>query len=163
MTGRSGLRYHSAAAFVRDIAASKKFYTEVLGLSVESDFGKNVILAGGITLWEMNPDHIIAGRLGIDAIARQSVNRFEYYFETEDLETVQEKVRASGAEFLHPQHEEPWGQRTIRFFDPDRHLIEVGEAMDVFVRRLSGDRMTPEQVSEKTSIPLEKVRELLKG
>jgi len=43
----------------------------------------------------------------------------------------------------------------------ERHLIEVGESMATFVKRLSGSGMAPEQVSRKTSIPLEKVKELL--
>jgi predicted enzyme related to lactoylglutathione lyase len=40
MIERTGPRYHSAAAFVRDIEVSKKFYTEVLELAVELDLGK---------------------------------------------------------------------------------------------------------------------------
>lgn len=161
MAGRVYLKYHSAAAFVRDIQVSMKFYTEVLGLAVELDFGKNVILEGGITLWEINLDHIIPKRLGIDAIENRGVNRFEFYFETEDPETVYERLSARGVEFLHPVHEEYWGQKTLRFFDPDRHLIEIGESMDTFVRRLYKETGSPEQVSKKTSITLDEVRGIL--
>ncbi|MCC8174194.1 MAG: glyoxalase, partial [Odoribacter sp.] len=32
--------------------------------------------------------------------------------------------------------EELWGQRTIRFYDPDGHLIEIGEALPVFLTRI---------------------------
>jgi catechol 2,3-dioxygenase-like lactoylglutathione lyase family enzyme len=161
MTKQTNLRYHSVAAFVQDIEVSKKFYTDVLGLAIELDFGKNVILKSGITIWEIDPHHIIPEQLGIGSIGDRRVNRFEFYFETEDIETVCGRLMASGVDFLHSLHEEPWGQRTVRFFDPDRHLIEIGEAMEVFVKRLYNDNMTPEQVSKKTSIPLEKVREIL--
>jgi catechol 2,3-dioxygenase-like lactoylglutathione lyase family enzyme len=161
MTKRTDLRYYSAAAFVRDIDVSKKFYTEVLGLAVELDFGKNVILEGGITLWEIDSNHIISVRLGIESISDRRANRFEFYFETTDIETVYGRVKASGVDFLHSLHEEPWGQRTMRFFDPDRHLIEIGESMETFVKRLYSGNMTTEQVSQKTSIPLKKVREIL--
>jgi len=85
---------------------------------------------------------------------------FEFYFETEEIDRVFEKLKENGVELLHSLHEEPWGQRTVRFFDPDRHLIEVGEALETFVKRLHREGMTREQVSEKTSIPLETVREL---
>ena len=161
MEERTNLRYHSAVAFVRDIEVSKKFYTEMLGLAVELDFGKNVILEGGITLWEINHNHIIPERLGIDSISDRSIKRFEFYFETEDIETVYERVKSSGTDLLHSLHEEPWGQRTVRFFDPDRHLIEIGESTETFVKRLHQNNMTPEQVSQKTSILLEKVQEIL--
>jgi catechol 2,3-dioxygenase-like lactoylglutathione lyase family enzyme len=163
MTEQIGLNYHSAVAFVRDIETSKKFYTEVLELAVDLDFGKNVILQGGITLWEINPEHIIPEQLGLDSIRNESANRFEFCFETEDIETAWESVSRSGTDVLHSLREEPWGQRTIRFFDPDRHLIEVGESIAAFVRRLYSHNMTPEQVSQKTSIPLEKVRELIRA
>lgn len=161
MKEQTDLRYHSAAAFVQDIEVSKKFYTEVLGLDVELDFGKNVILEGGITLWEIQHNHIIPEILGIDSISDRSVSRFEFYFETENIETVCERVKASGTVLLHSLHEEPWGQKTARFFDPDRHLIEIGESTETFVKRLHRNNMTPEQVSQKTSIPLEKVQEIL--
>lgn len=62
-------------------------------------------------------------------------------------------------EMLHALHEEPWGQKTMRFYDPDRHLIEVGEKLEHFVRRLHLEGRTPEQVAEKTSIPLNEVRD----
>jgi catechol 2,3-dioxygenase-like lactoylglutathione lyase family enzyme len=161
MIKQTDLRYHSAAAFVRDIEVSKKFYTEVLGLAIELDFGKNITLEGGITLWEIDSNHIISERLGIESIRDRRANRFEFYFETTDIETVYGRVKASGVVFLHSLHEEPWGQRTMRFFDPDRHLIEIGESMETFVKRLYSGNMTPEQVSQKTSIPLKNVREIL--
>ena len=161
MTAQAKLKYHSAAAFVRDIKVSKKFYMEVLDLKVELDFGKNVIMEGGITLWEINPNHIIPQQLGSNSINDRNINRFEFYFETDDIETVCEKVKTSGADFMHSIHEEPWGQRTFRFFDPDRHLIEIGESLETFVKHLHRQGMTPEQVSQKTSVPLEKVKEIL--
>jgi catechol 2,3-dioxygenase-like lactoylglutathione lyase family enzyme len=162
MIARTDLKYHSVVAFVQDIEVSKKFYPEVLGLAVELDFGKNVILEGGITIWEIDSNHIISKHLGIDSMIDRRVNRFEFYFETADIKTAYRRLRASGVDFLHSLQEEPWGQRTVRFFDPDRHLIEIGELMETFVKRLYSNNMTPVQVSQKTSIPLEKVRKILK-
>lgn len=153
-------RYHSAVVFVRDIAAAKRFYIDLLGMEIDLDFGTNVGLKGGVTLWQIDPNHIIPQRLGSEAIGGKA-NRFELYFETEDLGAACERVKAGGAEFLHELHEEPWGQRTMRFFDPDRHLIEIGELLEVFIKRLHAGNMTPEQVAQKSSVPLAKVKEIL--
>ena len=60
---KSNLTYHSVAIFVREIERSKAFYTEILDQVIDLDFGKNVILKGGITLWEVNPNHIIPQKL----------------------------------------------------------------------------------------------------
>jgi catechol 2,3-dioxygenase-like lactoylglutathione lyase family enzyme len=154
-------QYHSAVVFVRDIAAAKCFYIDLLEMEIDLDFGTNVGLKGGLTLWQIDPNHIILRRLGSDSIGDQRINRFELYFETEDLDAAYERVKTSGAEFLHEIHEEPWGQRTMRFFDPDRHLIEIGELLETFIKRLHGENMTPEQVAQKSSVPLSKVREIL--
>ncbi len=161
MKHNTKIKFHSTAAFVKNIEISKNFYTEILEQVIELDFGKNVILKSGITLWEINPDHIIRKKLGLDSTVNEKINRFEFYFETEKLDKVFEKLKENGVELLHSLHEEPWGQKTLRFFDPDRHLIEVGETLETFVKRLNREGMTLEQVSEKTSIPLEIVRELL--
>ena len=40
----------STLLVVKDMDASKAFYAEVLGLSVEQDFGANVTLTGGLCL-----------------------------------------------------------------------------------------------------------------
>jgi hypothetical protein len=76
------------------------------------------------------------------------------------IDEVAARLRDAGVEFLHPLHEEPWGQRTIRFFDPDHHLIEIGEPLEVFIRRLITQGMSPEAVTAKTGVPLDKVKEL---
>jgi catechol 2,3-dioxygenase-like lactoylglutathione lyase family enzyme len=60
---------------------------------------------------------------------------------------------------LHGVAEEAWGQRTIRFFDPDGNLIELGESIPCFCRRLFKGGMAVEQVSEKTGVDIDKVKE----
>lgn len=163
MKNNSTITYHSAAIFVKDIELSKGFYLNILEQEVALDFGKNVILKEGITLWEINPNHIIPKQLGADSISDRKANRFELYFETMDIDGVVKKLKRRNVEFLHSLHQEPWGQKTIRFFDPDRHLVEIGETLETFVNRLHRENMTPEQVSEKTSIPLEIVKKLIKN
>ena len=153
------IKYHSTAVFVKDIEASRKFYTNELGQDVAFDFGKNVILRCGITLWEVNPDHIIPEKLGVDRVVGTQANCFELYFETTEIEVVFRKLSEKGVEMLHALHEEPWGQKTMRFYDPDGHLIEVGETLETFVHRLHQEGRSPEQVAEKTSIPLDHVRD----
>jgi catechol 2,3-dioxygenase-like lactoylglutathione lyase family enzyme len=151
----------STALFVKNIELSKAFYSEVLGLVVDMDFGKNVIFKGGLAIWEVQPGHIIPTSLGLSKIENSAVNRFELYFETEDLQEVCSTLTVKGTKFLHEIHEEPWGQRTIRFFDPDNHLIEVGETMKQFVSRFYKQGMTVEEVSKRTSVPVYEVKRII--
>lgn len=161
MSNNENIKYRAAVVFVKNIEISKKFYTEMLGQTIDLDFGKNVIMESGISLWEISPDHIIPEKLGRDSTVETASNRFEFYFETKNIDAVFQELKENGVELLHPLHEEPWGQRAVRFFDPDSHLVEIGETLETFIKRLHAENMTPEQVSEKTSTPLETVRELL--
>ena len=150
------------ALFVKDIEASKKFYSDILGLSVDLDFGKNVVYKNGFSIWEIQNSHIIPSLLGLDQISNSKINRFELYFETEELPGIYATLKSKDVRFLHEIHEEPWGQQTIRFFDPDNHLIEIGESMKQFVSRFYRQGLTIEQVSGRTSVPVETVKKLIK-
>ncbi|MFA5971264.1 MAG: VOC family protein [Lentimicrobiaceae bacterium] len=145
--------FHSTVLFVKDIESSKEFYTRFLNFSITYDFGKNVILSNGLSLWQIEPDHIINNKLETG----NESNRFELYFETGNLETISDSLKSAGIQFLHTIHEESWGQRTIRFFDPDNHLVEIGESMDIFVNNMHKNGLTPMEISRKSGIPLEKV------
>ena len=155
------LKNCSTALFVKNIEISKDFYCNILGLPVDLDLGKNVILLSGLTIWEIQDDHIIPSTLGMEKISNLSFNRFELYFETENLSDIFEILKNKNIRFLHEIHEEPWGQQTIRFFDPDNHLIEIGESMRQFVCRFYNLGLTIEQVSKRTSVPVAEVKRLI--
>ena len=153
------MKFHSTVVFVKDIAQAKDFYTQYLDFTIEHDFGKNVILNNRLSLWEIRPEHIISSEL--ETI--NSSNRFELYFETARIDEACSKLNNAGVKFLHQPHEEPWGQRTMRFFDPDNHLIEIGEPLEVFVNNMHNNGLSPEQISAKSGIPLETVLHLIEG
>jgi len=149
--------FHSTVLFVANIDHSKDFYTGLLNFSVEYDFGKSILLNNGLSLWEIQPGHTISQHLE----TKNTSNRFELYFETENIDVVSEAIHNAGLKLLHSLHEESWGQRTIRFFDPDDHLIEIGESLHVFINRLNTRGLTTKQIAEKSGIPFETVLNLL--
>ena len=155
------LKTCSTALFVKDIETSKKFYIDLLGMLIDLDFGKNVIFKNGFAIWEIQNNHIIPKSLGLDRISDPKITRFELYFETENLSDILKTLKNKNVKFLHQIHEEPWGQQTIRFFDPDNHLIEIGESMRQFVSRFYNQGLTIEQVSKRTSVPMEDVKRLI--
>lgn len=155
------LKNSSTALFVKDIGTSKKFYSGLLGLDIHLDIGKNVIYTCGITLWEIQSTHILQSKLGLDDITDRRINRFEIYFETETIQQDFEHLKNNNIEILNEIHEEPWGQLTIRFFDPDRHLIEIGESIKQFVTRFLSFGMTAEEINKKTSVPVDQIYSLI--
>lgn len=151
----------STALFVKNIGVSKAFYTGVLGMNIDMDFGKNVIFREGFTIWEISENHILTETIGYESISDRNSNKFELYFETESIKEAFDTLKSRKVHFLHEIHEEPWGQFTFRFFDPDRHLIEAGESMPHFIKRFYDEGLTIDQVSARTSVPVEAVRQLL--
>jgi predicted enzyme related to lactoylglutathione lyase len=49
-------------------------------------------------------------------------------FRTDDLDTMFEKVRASGAEVLQEPTSQPWGARDCAFRDPSGNLVRIAQA-----------------------------------
>ena len=126
------MRLKNVLLVVKDIEASKKFYHDLFGLQVVTDFGRNVILTEGLVLqerqlWEefVDKEVILGG------------NAMELYFEDTDLDAFAEKLEASPYEIVYVNRlmEHDWGQRVIRFYDPDMHLIEVGESLEYVARK----------------------------
>jgi len=151
------MKYTGTLIAVKDMGISKRFYHDVLGLDVAADFGANVMLEGGIFLqtldtWEQftRTDNVILQN-----------NAGELYFEEEDIDAFSEHLRSFEISYVHELLEHPWGQRAVRFYDPDGHIIEVGEMMDAVTERFLRSGMTVEEVAERMDVPAEYVRSVL--
>ena len=42
----------------------------------------------------------------------------------------------------------------VRIYDPDRHIIEVGENLKTVCKRFLDGGMTPEQTAERMDVPV---------
>jgi uncharacterized glyoxalase superfamily protein PhnB len=49
------------------------------------------------------------------------------YFETDDLEKCYMEIIEAKVKTIHGIEKQAWGQRVFRFYDPDEHIIEIGE------------------------------------
>jgi uncharacterized glyoxalase superfamily protein PhnB len=148
------LRFYAPVIFVEDIHISKNFYQDIMAQEVEYDFGSNIIFKSRLSLWQIRKEHEII------KIARSSKsgNAFELYFETEDISEYYDRIRSTGVSFLHELKTEPWGQQTFRLFDPDHHLIEIGESMNTFVMRIYKQSGSLAKTSGITGIPAEVIK-----
>lgn len=156
------MKYQGIMLVSEDLEVVKKFYKEVLGLQVIMDLGENITLTGGISFqtkesWSVFADIPVQDFKfgGLDA---------ELYFEESDLDAFVEKLHSLSYVKLHQGVKEaPWGQRAIRFFDPDMHMIEVGEDLQTVAKRFASIGMDADAVANRMGIPLDMANELLKG
>ena len=147
------MQFKNPLLVVSDMEKSKKFYKDALGLDIILDFGANVTLTGGLCLqtketWmefiDAKEEDIIFG--GKNA---------EIYFEEDDFDAFAERLKdLDNIDYVHPVIEHRWGQRVVRFYDPDRHIIEVGENLKMVCRRFLDSGMTEEEVAVRMDVPL---------
>ena len=126
------MRLKNILLVVEDIEKSIAFYKELFGLRVVTNFDGNVILTEGLVL----QDRKIWERL-VEKSVTYGGNASELYFVENDLEGFQEKLDNSSFEinYAHRLKTHDWGQRVIRIYDPDGHLIDIGESMEAVERR----------------------------
>ena len=140
---------------VADMERSLAFYETVLGLRVVLDFGANKTLTGGLCLQTLDTWRSF---LGTDQVAFGG-NDAEIYFEEDRFDAFAERLSTLPIQYVHPVKEHRWGQRVVRFYDPDRHIIEVGENMRAVCRRFLGSGLTPEETAARMDVSVEYIRE----
>ncbi len=111
---------------VKDIERSRQFYHDLFGLEVILDNDGNMIMTEGLVLQE---EKIWREFLNDDIIPQN--NACELYFEEDDIDGFVEKLEKYYPEvqYVNRLMTHSWGQRVVRFYDPDGNLIEVGTPM----------------------------------
>ena len=152
------MKYKCMLISVADINAARKFYEDLFGLEVFQDYGRNIAFTCGLALqqdfdWFMN--------LPKEKVLKKS-NNTEIVFEEQDFDTFLNKLKQyPDIEYLGEVIEHSWGQRVIRFYDLDGHIIEVGEDMKMVIKRFLSSGMTMEEISVKMDASVEDLTKLL--
>lgn len=154
------MKFKCPLIVVEDMGRSRAFYEQVLGQKVILDFGANITFSGDFSLQSKESWRGFIGK-DEDTIMFRS-NNFELYFEEKKFDTFLERLKAYDVKLLHPAKEYPWGQNVVRFYDPDLHIIEVGESMVSVVKRFAAGGMSAEEISKRTQHPMEFVERALK-
>lgn len=152
------MKYSCTVISVADINAARKFYEDLFGLEVFQDYGKNVAFTCGLAL-QQDFDWLVG--LSKDNILTKS-NNIEICFEEQDFDVFLDKLKKyPNIEYLGDVIEHNWGQRVIRFYDLDGHIIEVGEDMKMVVNRFLISGMTMEEISVKMDVSMADLTRLL--
>ena len=108
---------------VNDMERSVKFYKELFGLQVVLDQDGNVIMTEGLVLQDAK-----IWKSFIRKNLSPKNHMTELYFEEPDIEGFAKRLEESEfeIEYVNELMEHSWGQKVIRFYDPDGNLIEVG-------------------------------------
>lgn len=121
------MKLRNVLIVVRDIERSRKYYHDLFGLETVLDNDGNMILTEGLVLQDAK---IWENFLEKDIIPRN--NASELYFEERNIEGFIQKLEElyPDTDYVNRLMTHSWGQRVVRFYDPDGNLIEVGTPME---------------------------------
>ena len=145
---------------VKDMDRSRRFYEDLLFRTVLLDLKAYLVFDGFFLLAEGQWTEFLDNK---PVRLNYGNNVCQLAFEDDDIDAFTERLRNfPDMQVLTPLKEYPWGQRSIRFYDPDGHVIEVGESMKIVVKRFLRFGMTVEETVEKSMFPREFVEMCLR-
>lgn len=148
------MQYMSSLIVVKDMEASKRFYTGLMEMHITSDFGANVVLDERLALQTSESWATFCHR------AEDSFHfgggAFELYFEVDDFDSFMQRLKADWPQVGIECDVEtfPWGQRSIKLADPDGHWVEVGENMKTVTKRYLLEGLSNEETQKRVLYPM---------
>ncbi len=152
------MKYLCSLIAVENIERSRKFYESIMGMKVEEDYGENVVFEDSFSIHDRKHfRELINGK----EILHKS-NSFELYFEENKVNDLFNKLKDNHVEFIHEPREQPWRQLVMRFYDPDGHIIEVGESLEYLAVRLHKEGLDIDEICRITYFDSAKVAALIR-
>ena len=152
------MKYTCMLISVADINAARNFYEDLFRLEVFQDYGRNIAFPCGLAL-QQDFDWLV--NLPKEKVLNKS-NNAEIVFEEQDFDGFLNKLKEyPDIEYLGEVLEHSWGQRVIRFYDLDGHIIEVGEDMKMVIKRFLASGMNMEEIAVKMDASVEDLTKLL--
>lgn len=122
------VKFAHSVIFVKDIEVSKRFYADLLGIKIIQDCGIFILFENDFSIHQakelLNTVFKEDIAEGCDAQGRKNL---DIYFECDELDKVYSKLKEHNVEIIHGIEKQSWGQNVFRFYDPDRHVVEIGE------------------------------------
>ena len=154
------MNYKGTLIVVKDMEKAKRFYHDLLGLGIVDDFGANVVLSEGILLQTADTWTNFIRKPEKEIVYYN--NASELYFEINDMESFANKLsNFPYIVYLHPIIEHSWGQRAVRFYDLDGHIIEVGENMVMVVKRFIANGLSIEETANRMDVDISYINSCL--
>lgn len=117
------MKLRNVLIVVEDNEKARKYYHDLFGLDLVLDNDGNMILTEGLVLQERKYWEKFLQK---EIIPKN--NHGELYFEEANIEAFVEKLERlyPETEYVNKLMTHSWGQKVVRFYDPDGNLIEVG-------------------------------------
>jgi catechol 2,3-dioxygenase-like lactoylglutathione lyase family enzyme len=167
------IKWMGTLLVVSDLEKSKAFYQDIMEQELEMDTPQMVSFgvypSAQLSLISADYYEQVSEDRWADVKMKTAAktNNFQLYFEVNDLECYTAKIKATqGIELIYDigdnfAGEHSFGQRGIRFYDFDGHLVEVAESLPFLAKRLVKQGLTLEEIAKQFGDSVEQIEELL--
>jgi lactoylglutathione lyase len=112
--------------FVEDLAATKRFYSDVFQLPVHFEDDSSAVFKFGDTLVNLLKASEAPALVAPATVATPDAGvRFQFTLGVDDVDAMADELKSRGVELLNGPMDRPWGIRTASFRDPGGHIWEV--------------------------------------
>jgi catechol 2,3-dioxygenase-like lactoylglutathione lyase family enzyme len=112
--------------FVEDLAAAKRFYSDVFQLPAFFEDDNSTVFKFGDTLVNLLEASEAPALVAPATVATPDAGvRFQFTLGVDDVDAVADELKSRGVELLNGPMDRPWGIRTASFRDPAGHIWEV--------------------------------------
>jgi lactoylglutathione lyase len=121
-------RIDAITLFVEDLAAAKRFYTEVFRLPVFFEDDSSTVFKFGDTLVNLLEASEATSLVAPATVATPEAGaRFQFTLGVDDVDATVDELKSRGVELLNGPMDRPWGIRTASFRDPGGHIWEIAK------------------------------------
>lgn len=122
------VKFANTIVFVKDIEISRQFYADIVGLPVREALDTIVFFENRLVILSAESiTHTIFKQDDPAAHESQGRKNILVYLESDTLEETYATIKRAGVPIIHGIETQEWGQRVFRFYDPDDHMVEIGE------------------------------------
>ncbi len=157
------MKYVSSIIMVSNLGKSRHFYEDILHQIVKFDFGYNITYEGDFAIQQPSYFRRMAGTNFPKNGKSNRSSRAVLYFESDEVQACERRLRRLDVQFIHGIQEQHWGQRVFRCYDPDGYIIEIGETREELVLRLAGEGLSLDEICSKSGYPESFVSPLLES
>jgi catechol 2,3-dioxygenase-like lactoylglutathione lyase family enzyme len=154
------MKYAGTMLTVKDMKRARQLYEGLLCCEVAMDLGDYVAYQNGVALMQEETWRSFTKKTPEDIV--YGANNAELYFEEHEIESFYVRMLVFEVALVHELIEHSWGQRVVRFYDRDRHIIEVGEHMGDVARRFLNAGLTQEETATRMQVPIDMLEAFLK-
>lgn len=149
------MRLQTILLAVKDLERSRAFYQTLFQQEVVLDLGRNLTFSGGFSI-QQDFDWLIG--VPPNSIHERS-HTMELYFEVDDFEAFLDQLeKYPDIEYVNRPMTHDWKQRVVRIYDPDYHIIEIGESMSSIAKRYLQEGHSIEETAQIIQHPVEFVK-----